>query len=302
MSSTRDGDHRHDAAGVPERVRGTRRGHDQGDQPGVRRGAARRPHRPRPQPLGVHARRRAREARRAGARRRRARRSRRYRSTCTTACTRWSERSTSRRSSTSVLTIAARRSPRRSCSPIGWGRSSGCPCSCTGRSAAGARARSCAEADPPSSRGGSRPTSSSPTSVRARLHPTAGAVLVAARPPLVAFNVELAADRTLDQARALAAEIRDGRDPRTPGVRAIGLWLDSAGHAQVSTNVEDYRASLAGGRRRRDRGARRPRRDSQRRARRAGAGRRFRGLPGRRAAASARQTIEDALARRPVNA
>jgi glutamate formiminotransferase len=79
-----------------------------------------------------------------------------------------------------------------------------------------------------------------------RLHPTAGAVLVAARPPLVAFNVELAPERTLDQARALAAEIREGGSHGLPGVRAIGLWLDTAGHAQVSTNVEDYaRASPA---------------------------------------------------------
>ncbi len=79
-----------------------------------------------------------------------------------------------------------------------------------------------------------------------RLHPTAGAVLVAARPPLVAFNVELAPDRTLAQARALAAEIREGGSHGLPGVRAIGLWLDSVGHAQVSTNVEDYeRASPA---------------------------------------------------------
>ncbi len=73
-----------------------------------------------------------------------------------------------------------------------------------------------------------------------RLHPTAGAALVAARPPLVAFNVELAADRTVDHARALAAEIREGGTHGLPGVRAIGLWLDSAGHAQISTNVEDY--------------------------------------------------------------
>ena len=79
-----------------------------------------------------------------------------------------------------------------------------------------------------------------------QLHPTAGAVLVAARPPLVAFNVELAAGCTLDQARLLAAEIRDGGTHGLPGVRAIGLWLHSAGYAQVSTNIEDYqRASPA---------------------------------------------------------
>jgi glutamate formiminotransferase len=76
-----------------------------------------------------------------------------------------------------------------------------------------------------------------------RLHPTAGAVLVAARPPLVAFNVQLAGDRTLDQARALAAAIREGGSQGLPGVRAIGLWLEDAGHAQVSTNIEDHRSA-----------------------------------------------------------
>ena len=38
-----------------------------------------------------------------------------------------------------------------------------------------------------------------------RSHPTAGAVLVAARPPLIAFNVELAPPATLADARAIAA-------------------------------------------------------------------------------------------------
>ncbi|MGH2882531.1 MAG: hypothetical protein ACRDPA_07500, partial [Solirubrobacteraceae bacterium] len=74
-----------------------------------------------------------------------------------------------------------------------------------------------------------------------RLHPSAGAVLVAARPPLVAFNVELASPATLEDARAIAAQIRDGGAEGLPGVRAIGLWLDSRGVAQVSMNVEDHR-------------------------------------------------------------
>jgi glutamate formiminotransferase len=79
-----------------------------------------------------------------------------------------------------------------------------------------------------------------------RLHPTAGAVLVAARSPLVAFNVELAAPATLDDARTIAARIRDGGSEGLPGLRAIGVWLDHRGVAQVSTNVEDHRAvSLA---------------------------------------------------------
>jgi glutamate formiminotransferase / 5-formyltetrahydrofolate cyclo-ligase len=75
------------------------------------------------------------------------------------------------------------------------------------------------------------------------LHPTAGAVLVAARPPLIAFNVELADDRSLEQARELAAAIRESGSDGLPGVRAIGLWLQRAGHAQVSTNIDDPAAT-----------------------------------------------------------
>jgi glutamate formiminotransferase len=75
------------------------------------------------------------------------------------------------------------------------------------------------------------------------LHPTAGAVLVAARPPLVAFNVELAAPATLEQAKEIAAHIREGGDEGLTKLRAIGLWLAASGLAQVSTNVEDHRAT-----------------------------------------------------------
>jgi glutamate formiminotransferase/glutamate formiminotransferase/formiminotetrahydrofolate cyclodeaminase len=72
-------------------------------------------------------------------------------------------------------------------------------------------------------------------------HPTAGAVLVAARPPLVAFNVELAPPATLDDARRIAALIREGGEEGLPGVRAIGLTLPHRGGvAQVSMNVEDH--------------------------------------------------------------
>lgn len=73
----------------------------------------------------------------------------------------------------------------------------------------------------------------------ARLHPTAGAVLVAARPPLVAFNVELEPTATLEDARAIAGAIRETGSEGLPGVRAIGLWLAHRGCAQVSTNIED---------------------------------------------------------------
>ena len=76
-----------------------------------------------------------------------------------------------------------------------------------------------------------------------KLHPTAGAVLVAARPPLVAFNVELAPPATLEDARSIASAIREGGPEGLESVRAIGLWLAARDVAQVSTNVEDYRAT-----------------------------------------------------------
>jgi glutamate formiminotransferase len=75
------------------------------------------------------------------------------------------------------------------------------------------------------------------------LHPTAGAVLVGARPPLVAFNVELAPPATVEEAKQIAAHIREGGDEGLPGLRAIGLWLAQTSTAQVSTNVEDHRAT-----------------------------------------------------------
>jgi glutamate formiminotransferase / 5-formyltetrahydrofolate cyclo-ligase len=76
-----------------------------------------------------------------------------------------------------------------------------------------------------------------------RLHPTAGAVLVSARPPLVAFNVELVEGVPLEQAKSIAGRIREGGPEGLESVRAIGVWLASRGRAQVSTNVEDHRAT-----------------------------------------------------------
>jgi glutamate formiminotransferase len=70
-----------------------------------------------------------------------------------------------------------------------------------------------------------------------RMHPTAGATLVAARAPLVAFNLQLASPATLADARAVAAMVREGGVEGLPGVRAIGVAL-SNGLAQVSMNVE----------------------------------------------------------------
>jgi glutamate formiminotransferase len=69
-------------------------------------------------------------------------------------------------------------------------------------------------------------------------HPTAGAVIVGARGPLVAYNVNLfEGDSHL--ARRIARSVREARAerPELTGVRALGLSLPSAGIAQVSMNV-----------------------------------------------------------------
>jgi glutamate formiminotransferase / 5-formyltetrahydrofolate cyclo-ligase len=73
-----------------------------------------------------------------------------------------------------------------------------------------------------------------------RAHPSAGATLAAARPPLLAFNVDLATD-DVELARSIAADLRESGGG-LPGVRALGLHLAERGRAQVSTNVHDHRA------------------------------------------------------------
>lgn len=67
-------------------------------------------------------------------------------------------------------------------------------------------------------------------------HPTAGATLITARPPLAAFNMEFEG-MTLAQARAVAAALRESGGGR-PGVRAIALAM-SREITQISTNVHD---------------------------------------------------------------
>jgi len=75
------------------------------------------------------------------------------------------------------------------------------------------------------------------------LDPRAGAVLVGARAPLVAFNVLLASD-DVDVAGGVAAAVRESSGGM-PGVQALGFRLASSGRAQVSVNVIDVdRASL----------------------------------------------------------
>jgi glutamate formiminotransferase/glutamate formiminotransferase/formiminotetrahydrofolate cyclodeaminase len=74
-----------------------------------------------------------------------------------------------------------------------------------------------------------------------RLDERAGGVLVGARRPLIAFNVNLAG-ADVEVARAIAAVVRESGGG-FPGVRALGLDLPRAGLAQVSMNVEDWEAA-----------------------------------------------------------
>jgi glutamate formiminotransferase len=73
-----------------------------------------------------------------------------------------------------------------------------------------------------------------------RLDERAGGVLVGARRPLIAFNVNLRGP--LGAAQEVAALIRE-QGGGFPGVRALGLDLPRAGLVQVSMNVEDFEAA-----------------------------------------------------------
>jgi len=75
----------------------------------------------------------------------------------------------------------------------------------------------------------------------AQLDPAAGGVIVGARGPLIAFNVDLSGD-DLAAAVEIARVVRE-RDGGFPGVRALGLRLPRASRVQVSLNVEDWEAA-----------------------------------------------------------
>lgn len=74
-------------------------------------------------------------------------------------------------------------------------------------------------------------------------HPSAGATLVTAREPLVAFNVELDTSNP-EIAREIAADLREAGGG-LPGVRALGLPREGE-RTQVSLNIHDpYAVPLA---------------------------------------------------------
>jgi glutamate formiminotransferase / formiminotetrahydrofolate cyclodeaminase len=69
-----------------------------------------------------------------------------------------------------------------------------------------------------------------------RIHPTAGAVAIGARPFLVAYNVYLGPASNIDVAKAVAKAVR-GSSGGLRYVKALGLEVD--GQAQVSMNLVD---------------------------------------------------------------
>jgi glutamate formiminotransferase len=70
-----------------------------------------------------------------------------------------------------------------------------------------------------------------------RVHPTAGAMVTGARPPLIAFNIEL--DTTdVKLAKRIAKEIRESSGG-LPAVQALGFALADPPRAQVSMNLLD---------------------------------------------------------------
>ena len=71
-----------------------------------------------------------------------------------------------------------------------------------------------------------------------RLHATAGATVVGARPFLIAYNINLETT-DLELARRIARRTRESSGG-LPKVQALGLWLEEPGCAQVSMNLLDF--------------------------------------------------------------
>src|SRR4029450_5912210 len=77
-----------------------------------------------------------------------------------------------------------------------------------------------------------------PDSGPATPHPRAGATVIGARMPLIAYNINLATDR-LDVAKKIAAAVRHS----TGGLRfvkTVGVMLGDRGVAQVSMNLTNF--------------------------------------------------------------
>jgi glutamate formiminotransferase len=76
---------------------------------------------------------------------------------------------------------------------------------------------------------------------RAEVHPTAGATVVGARPPLIAYNVNLGTS-DLKIAKRIAKAVRH-RDGGLRYVKALGFALKDRGIVQVSMNLTNYQGT-----------------------------------------------------------
>jgi glutamate formiminotransferase len=77
-----------------------------------------------------------------------------------------------------------------------------------------------------------------------QMHPRAGATAVGARPPLVAYNIDLDTDK-VEIAKAIAKTIR-GSGGGYPSIKALGVMIEETNRAQVTINVCNFReVSLA---------------------------------------------------------
>lgn len=74
-----------------------------------------------------------------------------------------------------------------------------------------------------------------------RLHQSAGAIAIGARPPLIAYNVNLRST-DVDAARSIARNIRHSSGG-LPHLKAIGVELASRGLVQVAMNLTDYQVT-----------------------------------------------------------
>lgn len=74
---------------------------------------------------------------------------------------------------------------------------------------------------------------------QAKLHPTAGATVVGARPALVAFNVNLATS-DLEIANQIAKQVRESSGGLV-NVKAMGVMLEDRNIVQVSMNMTNYK-------------------------------------------------------------
>ena len=74
-----------------------------------------------------------------------------------------------------------------------------------------------------------------------RMHPSAGAVAVGARPFLIAYNINLESP-DVELARRIARRVRESGGG-LPRLQANGFFIEELNRAQVSMNVLDFRAT-----------------------------------------------------------